>query len=370
MTYLIHKHESLRYFEACGNMTGMRVFNLDKSAAKVIVGVNCSFVVNGKDYYGPGPRNMDSSNTIFISGPIVAKNDEEMESLARVVTLDIETLPVIEESPLAAESKQVPSREAQEIEELKVRVGRSIRETRETARKLENLPSLKIKGWSYKNMLMIMESVVFDLLAILLLLAAVRSGLYMYVAPVTFTILPKGAHSLPFLDADSFPWSSVADSFIPFDSNDLIDYLPIVKLILFLVIISILWTRVFAMRVKMSSHKAEMTVPVRQRFHLLLTFTRECRSYFSTRQQVISIRYPICRQFDAQTVGIVCMEKMSLFYNSTHAKALIVIAPIHCRGLNLEGRYTCMFDAEIIVEWEKLTWTVSPSHSIGMHTEQ
>lgn len=242
-TYVVHKHSTLNYFQACGNETAMSSIELAKSAGKVAVGFNCTFVCNGRDFYGPGPRQMDSANTIIISGPIVAK-DQELDSLSAVVTLEVETLPLVEASDLEVKPQMKEAlAELEEMKELKLKVRRSLKVSENATRMLANLPPARVRGWTMKNLLLICESLIFYLLALLLLLSAVRSGIYMCVPPVTFTVLQAGVDALPITDPDSFPYNIMTGNWIPFDSNDLIDFLPIAKIIIFSLILIVLWTR-------------------------------------------------------------------------------------------------------------------------------
>lgn len=361
--YLIHKHDTVRYFQACNNDTGMHSIELQKSAAKIRIGFNCSFLCNGKDYYLPGPRNMDSVNSVLLSGPIVQR-DEEMNSLSKVVTLDVDTLTLIHDTPLEPKPVHDPpllpaSPLLADLQVLRVRVQRSLQMVDNASRALQldsRLAAHERGGWKLKNLLMIVESLIFFMLALILLLAAVRSGVYFCVAPVTFTILHRGADANPITDESSFPLNFISGNWFPFDSTDVLNFLPVAKLIVFFLILLILWTRVFAMKVMLSKHTAELTLPVRRRFHLTITFTREHRSFFHTRQQVITIRYPISRNFPPETVSVIATDHVSLFYNSVHAKTLLLVAPITCFGVNADGRYLFQFYEQVVIEWENLQW--------------
>lgn len=228
--YVIHKHHSINYFKACSNDSNMMSLVLDKSAVKVKLGYNCTFLCNGKDYYTPGPRNMDSVNTVLLSGPIVQR-DEEFDGLSKVVTLEIDSLSLIsgtklEPKPLSATPAGL-MRDLSDLQVLKVRVQRSLQEVANASLTLRSMPSLsRNTSPTLKNLFSILESVVFSFLALMLLLATVRSGMYMCVAPVTFSVIQKGVDAFPITDQSSFPWNLFYGTWIPFTAEDVLEFIP------------------------------------------------------------------------------------------------------------------------------------------------
>lgn len=238
--YIIHRHDSIRYFQACTNDTGMHSIEMNKAAMRVRLGFNCSFLCNGKDYFLPGPKHLDSVNTVLLSGPIVQK-DEEFDSLSKVVTLEIDTLDLITETQL--ESKPLPETPllsdplTADLQVLKVRVQRSLEMAANASRELKAMPSRSFQtGSRWQHWLQILESLIFFTLALFLLLAAVRSGLYLCVAPVTFSVLSPGADAFPITDATSFPWTLLYGDWIPFEADDVLNFMPVIKLSVFFLI--------------------------------------------------------------------------------------------------------------------------------------